>query len=343
MTKREMKDTIFELDSLLQPAFIRILKMGTGVPNGSVFGDENHDGMENHNQLKITPENELQENAGPTNMDPMNNMSTLCLPDERRSAEKVIASESPENQDATLAIINKEDSLFTISLSSQLGAPIFHLRKKLLVLDLNGLLADIVSPPPKDYKADINIARRAVFKRPFYLEFLWFCFERFEVGVWSSRNKKNVERVVDFLLGDMKHKLLFCWVGFNTLENKHKALVFKELKKIWHMNEPNPHWKKGDYNESNTLLLDDSPYKALLNPPHTAIFPYSYKFQDRTDNSLGAGGDLRVYLERLVEAENVQKFVEQHPFGQNAITNRSESWDFYLQVLNTLCISRASV
>lgn len=156
-----MKDTIFELDSLLQPAFIRILKMGTGVPNGSVFGDENHDGMENHNQLKITPANELQENAGPTNMDPMNNMSTLCLPDERRSAEKVIASESPENQDATLAIINKEDSLFTISLSSQLGAPIFHLRKKLLVLDLNGLLADIVSPPPKDYKADINIARRA--------------------------------------------------------------------------------------------------------------------------------------------------------------------------------------
>ena len=33
-------------------------------------------------------------------------------------------------------------------------------RKKLLVLDLNGLLADIVSPLA-DCKADINIGRRA--------------------------------------------------------------------------------------------------------------------------------------------------------------------------------------
>lgn len=34
-------------------------------------------------------------------------------------------------------------------------------RRKLLILDINGLLADIVSPPPKDHKADVNIARRA--------------------------------------------------------------------------------------------------------------------------------------------------------------------------------------
>jgi len=35
------------------------------------------------------------------------------------------------------------------------------LKKRLLVLDLNGLLTDVVSPPPKDRKADITIARRA--------------------------------------------------------------------------------------------------------------------------------------------------------------------------------------
>lgn len=34
-------------------------------------------------------------------------------------------------------------------------------RKMLLVLDVNGLLADIVQPPPKDCKSDINIKRRA--------------------------------------------------------------------------------------------------------------------------------------------------------------------------------------
>ncbi|CAM8968230.1 unnamed protein product [Rhodiola kirilowii] len=67
-----------------------------------------------------------------------------------------------------------------------------------------GLLADIVSPIPKDFKSDANIARRAIFKRPSCSEFLMFCFETFEVGIWSSRTQKNVERVIDFLLGGFK-------------------------------------------------------------------------------------------------------------------------------------------
>lgn len=53
---------------------------------------------------------------------------------------------------------------------------------------------------------------------------------------------------------------------FNTIENDKKPLVLKELEKIWENLEPNLPWKKGDYNASNTLLLDDSPYKALRNP-----------------------------------------------------------------------------
>lgn len=54
--------------------------------------------------------------------------------------------------------------------------------------------------------------------------------------------------------------------NFRTLENRHKALVFKELRKVWEIYDPELPWKKGEFNESNTLLLDDTPYKALLNP-----------------------------------------------------------------------------
>ena len=43
-------------------------------------------------------------------------------------------------------------------------------------------------------------------------------------------------------------------------------MLLKELRKLWDKHEPNLPWEKGDYDESNTLLLDDSPYKALLNP-----------------------------------------------------------------------------
>lgn len=54
--------------------------------------------------------------------------------------------------------------------------------------------------------------------------------------------------------------------GFNTVENKEKPMILKELRKLWEKLEPNLPWEKREYNEANTLLVDDSPYKALLNP-----------------------------------------------------------------------------
>ncbi|XWS41006.1 hypothetical protein CRYUN_Cryun17cG0044000 [Craigia yunnanensis] len=268
----------------------------------------------------------LPEEVGLTNTDQINTISTLTLSDEGNSEENSDLFDANETNDVSLAIVK---------------TPVSQLRKKLLVLDLNGLLVDIVYRPPKNYTADANIAGRAIFKRSFCDDFLRFCSERFEVGIWSSRKMETLERFIDFLMGDMKHKLLFCWdssyctaTRFITPGHRYKPLVFKELRKIWGKHDLDLPWEKGYYNESNTLLIDDSPYKALLNPSHTAIFPHSFKF-GMNDNSLGAGGDLRVYLERLASAENVQNFIEQNPFGQIAITERSHDWGFYSQVINT--------
>ncbi|XP_065879207.1 uncharacterized protein [Euphorbia lathyris] len=219
-------------------------------------------------------------------------------------------------------------------------APVGYVDKKLLILDVNGLLADIVPQFQCARKADIVISRKSVFKRPFCDDFLQFCFKKFNVGVWSSRIKRNVDQVVDFLMEDSRHKLLFCWdqfhctdTGFTTVENSSKPLVLKELKKLWDKLERGLPWNRGDYNESNTLLLDDSPYKALRNPANTAIFPYSYSYKDAGDSSLGPGGDLRVYLEKLAEAQNVQEFVAHNPFGQQAITESNPNWGFYQRIL----------
>ncbi|KAI7748674.1 hypothetical protein M8C21_020260, partial [Ambrosia artemisiifolia] len=213
-------------------------------------------------------------------------------------------------------------------------------RKKLLVLDVNGLLVDIVADPDEYHKPDTVIASKAVFKRPFCDDFLEFCFQRFNVGVWTSRTRKNINRVLDFLMRDTQHQLLFCWdqshcteTGFNTIENTGKPLLLKELKKLWEKQDPNLPWDRGAYDESNTLLLDDSPYKALRNPPHTAIFPYTYSYRNAHDNDLGPNGDLRNYLERLAASDNVQKFIEQNPFGQQPITHDNESWNFYHKII----------
>nr|GEU55894.1 hypothetical protein [Tanacetum cinerariifolium] len=146
--------------------------------------------------------------------------------------------------------------------------------EKLIIFDVNGMLADIVFPRPKDVEADKYSHRKEVFKRPYLDDFLSFCFDKFNVGIWSSRMKKNLDPVVNCLFGDLKKKLLFIWdashcrnLGIRTLEDRYKCIVFKELRKVWEKTCRT--WVKGTFNESNTLLLDDSPYKALLNPKHT--------------------------------------------------------------------------
>ncbi|BAS99740.1 Os07g0109300, partial [Oryza sativa Japonica Group] len=183
-----------------------------------------------------------------------------------------------------------------------------------------------------------------VFTRPYCDDFLRFCFENFELGIWSSRLKANVDSVVNIIMKkDMKQSLLFCWdmskctgTGFKTLENKNKPLVLKELKKLWNKEDPDLPWEQEEFSPSNTLLVDDSPYKALGNPPHTAIFPHPYSYLNKKDDSLGPGGDLRVYLENLATADDVQRYVQEHPFGQPSITKSDRHWNFYVKILDKL-------
>ncbi|CAE6073799.1 unnamed protein product [Arabidopsis arenosa] len=278
-------------------------------------------------------------------------VSVLSLADRKdvvsgdENIEKLpVLVELEKNNEASV-VENKDSCVALSEIKGESGSNSSVLRKKLLVLDLNGLLADIVTPL-KDVPGDINIGRRAIFKRPYCDEFLKFCFDKFEVGIWSSRKQNNVVRITEFLLGDLKNKLLFCWdmsycatTTVGSLENRYKYVVFKDLNRLWEKHDPRLPWKMGDYNETNTVLLDDSPYKALLNPPYTAIFPHSYNHQNKTDTSLGNGGDLRLHLEKLVEAENVQDFIKKNPFGQEAITEVSESWEFYREIIRMLRIS----
>uniref|UniRef100_A0ACD5WDM9 Uncharacterized protein n=1 Tax=Avena sativa TaxID=4498 RepID=A0ACD5WDM9_AVESA len=212
-------------------------------------------------------------------------------------------------------------------------------KKKLLILDLNGLLADINEDIHNAHMADAKVRGKLVFRRPYCDDFLNFCIRNFELGIWSSRKRKNVDSVVDILMRDLKPYLLFSWdrskctiTGRKTLENMHKPIVLKELRKLWNKEEPGLPWVEGEFSPSNTLLVDDSPYKALRNPPYSAIFPHPFSYLNSKDNSLGPGGDLRVYLENLVFADDVECFVRNHPFGQPFITPSDPHWNFYAEI-----------
>ncbi|PWZ14898.1 hypothetical protein Zm00014a_036742 [Zea mays] len=144
--------------------------------------------------------------------------------------------------------------------------------------------------------------------------------------------------VVDSIIARGGEDMSYCTVtGCKTIDNKDKPLVLKELKRVWNKDEPDLPWGQGEFSPSNTLLVDDSPYKALCNPPNTAIFPEPYNYMNqRDDYSLGPGGDLRVYLQRIAAADNVQNFVRDNPFGQKSITESDSNWNFYVKIVDKM-------
>ncbi|KMZ69840.1 hypothetical protein ZOSMA_205G00160 [Zostera marina] len=247
---------------------------------------------------------------------------------------KTCILQTQQNGDEFSSVIGKEHVVPLIEEPIALGKLNTVQQKKLLVLDVNGVLGDVVFATQQPNREYIRISGKSVFKRPYCDEFLKFCFETFDVGVWSSRKNYNLNPALRFLMGNRMRDLLFCWdqmkctrTGYNTIEDRKKPLVLKELDLLW---------KRGRYSPSNTLLVDDSPYKAICNPPHTAIFPYPYDYQNLVDNSLGPGGDLRVYLEGLAASDNVQEYVEKHPFGQKAITEKDPDWLYYKKIIDKI-------
>ncbi|XP_076931115.1 uncharacterized protein LOC143596144 isoform X2 [Bidens hawaiensis] len=280
------------------------------------------------------------------NPDSGDNISTHESTQERLGTNKVLEVKDDETVLAVSADVSQGEEHMKDANVNDVGKEETEPKvqeKKLIILDVNGLLADIVFDLPDDIIADKYITRRAIFKRPYVDEFLSFCFERFHVGIWSSRFMRNLVPVVNFLLGDLKKQLLFLWDGCNctdsgvgTLDVQYKNIVVKDLRKIWDEDGPNNKWVKGTFTESNTLLVDDSPYKGLLNPKYTGIFPASYSYMHSDDNLLGPKGELRTYLEGLVAADDVRTYVAQHPFGQGAIDEQSPQWEFYSSVLERL-------
>jgi len=61
---------------------------------------------------------------------------------------------------------------------SLVGPSTVYLKKKLIVLDVNGLLVDIVSPPPKHRKADATVGKKACEKQ--------LCYYTFSILRWCA-------------------------------------------------------------------------------------------------------------------------------------------------------------
>ena len=157
--------------------------------------------------------------------------------------------------------------------------------KNLIVIDLNGLLMQRSFSPLGTSTSGFRIDQDAkvgnfyVYNRPHMKDFLDFLHENFTVGVWSSATEYNARMLVRHLWGKKKEKqLAFVWgqekctnVGVFT-EPRVKPVFLKELNKLW---SHNPEMEK--FRGTHTVLIDDSPYKAVNNPMHSALHPAEFK------------------------------------------------------------------
>jgi len=147
--------------------------------------------------------------------------------------------------------------------------------KKLLVLDLNGLLLDRQQKATLTRRTpDAVMKMKYVYLRPHAREFFSWCLAKFEVVVWSTAQTHNVLPLVNLVAGPGQRPAGIFSEDLCTLtrhthpENKHKRLVLKELPMLW---QQFPH-----HGPENTLLLDDSPYKTATNPADTAVHPLAW-------------------------------------------------------------------
>jgi len=190
----------------------------------------------------------------------------------------------------------------------------------LLVLDLNGTL--VYRKTPSIYFTP----------RPFLSDFLDYCMANHSVLIWSSARPKNVKRICGTIFSLPQRQHVVAEWARDTLELSKadfldKVQVYKRLDRIWDndtIQRKNPQYAQGGrWRQANTLLLDDSMYKAAKQPyNHIEIPEYLGPTKSKQDDVLG---QVVAYLEEARRWDDVSRFVKQRKFT----TNGGQSWDCY--------------
>ena len=167
--------------------------------------------------------------------------------------------------------------------------------KKLLILDLDETLI-YATEEKLDREPDFIVGQYFVYKRPFVELFLKFCFENFEVAVWTTATKSYAEEILKEILKD-NQTLKFLWtrerctLAFDEEEREH--FFVKRMSKI----------RRRGYNLNAVIVVDDSPN----------VWKDSYGNLVRVNKFEGDENDdelkfLPTYLEKLLDVTNIRKF-----------------------------------
>jgi len=188
-------------------------------------------------------------------------------------------------------------------------------RDILLILDLNGTL--LLRKPSRPSSAFWRRARLA--------EFLEYGFSKFKVMIWTTAQPENAKLMRDNLLTSaQKADLVRAWdrnhCGLTKEMYKQKTTVYKRLEWVWDdtaIQATHPKHSQGEcWDQTNTILVDDSVIKATAQPFNHILVP---EFTStKSDDEVKYGAVLEQvagYLEEARFQENVSAFMRDDPFA----------------------------
>lgn len=131
----------------------------------------------------------------------------------------------------------------------------------LLVLDLDQTLIyssrvpiDIDNTEVKD--PDFIGLGFCFYKRNGLDKFIEFCFQHFDVAVWTAAGEDYAQHIISNIFGSHASNLKFIYTS-NKCSHKYDPEImerycFKRLKKIWNK-------KNNEFTRYNTIIIDDNP------------------------------------------------------------------------------------
>ncbi len=165
--------------------------------------------------------------------------------------------------------------------------------RKLLVLDLDETLV-YATVTPLSVPEAFTVDPYYVYLRPNLEAFLEFCFDRFDVGVWTSSSPDYAAAVAARLFGSPDRLKLLWALDRCTLRHRHgggEPYWVKDLKKLRRMG----------YALEQVIVVDDSPRKHERNYGNLVwVKPFEGQADDVELLHLAR------YLETLADVDNVR-------------------------------------
>jgi hypothetical protein len=165
-----------------------------------------------------------------------------------------------------------------------------------------------------------------------------------DITIWSSIIQSTASQVVDYLFHrNVKPVAVYGQESCDTIQvNNGEELKYPKSEKSIFLKTMSSHLFLGEasrYKENNTILIDDSPEKSILNNTGNAIFLKSWKHIARNSSSdVYLCTELAPWLERLHKEGHgeVAQFVNNNRLGVNPLVLGDTLYDLVMDRLKKI-------